>query len=122
MPTELMGPLRGKIKLAAARVFGHGQVAACKRWHPRTAFVRPARVYGKSEGGVDVVTIDFSFVGAGILVDAVHDPLPDRLMLVIDGTVFDCEVRWSKKLNSASTRYGLRFCDALDGDSSTIPA
>jgi hypothetical protein len=69
---------------------------------------------GRPAAGVEVVTTDFTLTGAGILVNVSQEPLPNRVTLVIDGTAFDCEVRWSQKINSLASRYGLKFHDVLD--------
>jgi hypothetical protein len=120
-------PPRGKIKLAAARILGAVQTEANRRWQPRTAFVHPAKVSFPPENpgpdvgsqpttsdAIEVVTTDLSLTGAGILISAPHDPLPERVTLVIDDTAFDCEVRWSKKVGTVMARYGLKFLDVLE--------
>lgn len=96
---------------------------------PRAAFVHPAVVSfahagaelspaerpgesTESLGQLQVVTINLSPIGAGVVVSARHEPLPRQVTLVVDGTRFDCDVRWSKVLGTHVTRYGLLFRDA----------
>jgi hypothetical protein len=128
---KLGQPLRAKIKLAAAQILGRAPAGTSERWQPRTAFVHPGRVSlpnsdpgmgrnadvamdDKLAAGLEVVTVDFSLTGAGILIHTPHDLLPRRVTLVIDGTGFDCEVRWSEKISAQAARYGLRFIDVLE--------
>jgi hypothetical protein len=86
-----------------------------KRWQARAGFIRAAKIAdGKADADIEVITIDFSLSGAGILVHGRHEPLPERVRLSIDGTVFDCQVRWSNSIGTNATRYGLVFLDVSD--------
>lgn len=122
---------RGKIKMALTRLLGGIASTANFRWHPRVTFVHPARIsfvrpgpnFGRDAAGGDCpeserslegVTIDLSLDGAGILIYGVDEILPQRVRLEIDGTAFDCEVRWSSRISPHVSRYGLQFHDLLN--------
>jgi len=96
------------------------------RSQPRVAFVRPARIsfsrpasefrregFGgeclDSAASFEVVMTDLSLEGAGILSYSCDVPLPPYVTLMIDGTAFDCEVRWSTRIGGRVYRYGLLF-------------
>lgn len=106
---------RHRIKSAAARILGTVSSLPEKRWQARAGFIRPAKIDdGKSDVAIEVITIDFSLSGAGILVHGRGEPLPDRVTLSIDGTAFNCQVRWSSSIGSNVMRYGLVFEDVAD--------
>jgi len=119
---------RGTIEKAVVQIRNADELIADYRWQPRVAFVRPARIsfprarsnrQGEicngacpgSDVSVDVVTTDLSPKGAGILSYSSNDPLPQNVTLSVDGTEFDCEVRWSTRIGGRVYRYGLLFRD-----------
>jgi hypothetical protein len=96
------------------------------RSNARLAFLYPARVVyadpipawqhsalgaapTAQETTLDVVMTDFSVDGAGILVSARHVPLPRRISLIVDGSAFTCQVRWTNHVGGSVYRYGLAF-------------
>lgn len=122
---------RAKIKMALTRLLGGIASTANFRWHPRVTFVHPARISFSrpspnsrpdtadgerpdSECSLEGVTIDLSLDGAGVLIYGIEENLPQRVRLEIDGTAFDCEVRWSARISPRVSRYGLQFHDLLN--------
>ena len=117
---------RGNIEKAVLHLRTAGEPLANYRWQPRVAFVRPARIsfsqprselpsekdggqHSSPDASFDVVTIDLSSDGAGILSYSCDKPLPPHVTLHIDETEFDCEVRWSTKIGGRVYRHGLAF-------------
>jgi hypothetical protein len=122
---------RRMIKLTVGRLLRRLPPDPDLRHDPRDIFVRPARIIftrpgsefesavaggGSSDAGVtvDVVMTDISWDGAGILIYGTQEALPPRVTLIIDGSAFDCEVRWSANVGSQVSRYGLKFHDVRD--------
>lgn len=130
------GP-RSRINRAARLIRPPAVPRHNNRRQSRVAFLQPARIlfFGTSlkarrathtsiasdgDSGLDVVVTDLTLIGAGVIVSGSYEALPFRVGLSVEDVMFDCEVRWSRRIGSRVCRYGLLFRDVLNSIPSAV--